>query len=174
MIQRQVNSSVEYINAKPTDGVTQVLNLTTSGGSGGGDTFTITPNAALKAALGYSGTATAAIAYNAAAADVQAALVALCGAGTFVCTGGALPTQVVITCAGTAAGLTIGNFSTTNSGGVTSTITTATAGVTGSFRNWVGDAGLKVVNRADGTVYENYGTVTVTAWRPLDGVNPVV
>lgn len=79
---------VEQSRSDPYE--TQTLTIT---GTPTGGTFTIT----------YAGQTTAAIAYNATAATVQAALVALSniGAGNVVCTGGVLPgTAVVISFAG--------------------------------------------------------------------------
>lgn len=74
-------------------GVNEVQSLVATSASSG--TFT----------LSFRGQTTAGIAYNATAADVQTALVALStiGTGGVVCTGGALPgTPVVITFSGTA------------------------------------------------------------------------
>ena len=78
----------------------------TSAGTPTGGTFT----ASLKIPITGGGTkteTTAAIAYNAAAATIQSALIDLPGvsAGEIVCSGGALPTQVVVTFALGLAGL---------------------------------------------------------------------
>lgn len=77
----------------PSTSEVQTVTIT---GTPTGGTFTLT----------YSGQTTTAIAYNASAATVQAALIALSniGTGDVVCTGGALPgTAVTVTFAGTLA-----------------------------------------------------------------------
>ena len=73
-------------------GVTEIVTITHTNATGG--TFTLT----------HENQTTASIAFNASAATVQAALVALTsiGAAGVVCTGGALPTAVVCTFSGTA------------------------------------------------------------------------
>lgn len=75
--------NIQEVEADPYE--TQTLTIT---GTPTGGTFTIT----------YSGQTTAAIAYNAAAADVQAALEALSniGTGNVACTGGDLPGTAVV------------------------------------------------------------------------------
>lgn len=113
--------------ADPTSGVCEVQTLTITGTPTGGD-FTIT----------YAGQTTAAIAHNANAAAVQAALVALSNiaVGDVVCTGGALPgTPVVITFGGLLGYQNVALATTTDSltGGTApaSAITTTTPGSVG-------------------------------------------
>ena len=172
----------------PASGVSQVLHLTTSAGSGG-DTFTITPNALVKTLLGYTGTATAAIAYNATAAQVQAALQLLFSTSTTVSapylaaatasTGGALPTQVVITLGGPLGGIATGTWTTTDSGGVTSTLTSATAGTTGAMRG-ITSRGDLYTDTTNHIVYENSQVTTGNAdifnpqWTQINGIEPNV
>ncbi|MFE5332946.1 hypothetical protein ACFRCG_41840 [Embleya sp. NPDC056575] len=103
----------------------EVQTVSITGGPTGG-TFTLT----------YSGQTTAAIAYNASAAVVQAALEALSniGVGDVVCTGGALPgTAVTVTFGGTlaytdVAAMTANSGSLTGGTSPTVVIATPTAG----------------------------------------------
>lgn len=92
-----VNLGLMSLAGAPTDGVNEVQTIVLTGTPTGG-TFTIS----------WSGQTTAAIAYNATAAVVQAALEALSNiaVGDVVCTGGPLPgTTVTITFGGELAGL---------------------------------------------------------------------
>lgn len=88
-------TATNYMASMQKVGINEVQTLAITGTPTGG-TFTLT----------YSGQTTSAIAYNASAATVQAALVALSNVGTgqVTCTGGALPgASVVITFGGTLA-----------------------------------------------------------------------
>jgi hypothetical protein len=105
-----------------TNGTNEVQTLSTTGTVTAG-TFTLT----------YSGQTTSAIAWNAAASAVQAALIALSNIGPsdMVCTGGPLPaTPVVCTFTGTLGNTNVAQMTSTDTltGGSTS-IATTTAGV---------------------------------------------
>ena len=108
-------------------GVNEVDSLITTGTPTGG-TFTITVN----------GVTSAPIAFNAAAATVQAALVAMSNiaAGDVVCGGGALPTAVTLTWGGAFAGqaVSVSASGAGLTGGTTPTavVTNVTAGTVGS------------------------------------------
>lgn len=82
--------------------------------------------------IGFDGETTAAIAFNASAADVQAALQALSniGPGDVAVTGGPLPGTVTLTFAGQYAGMDVPTVVVTPTGltGGTVTVTTVTAG----------------------------------------------
>lgn len=86
--------------------------------------------------LSLDGVATGAIAYNATAAAVQAALVAAYGAGTFTVSGGALPPTVTITAAGTNTGLPlplfVGDGSLLTGGSTLLAVATTVVGVPGT------------------------------------------
>lgn len=107
------------------NGVNEVQSLAITGTPTGG-TFTLT----------YSGQTTSALAYNATAAQVQAALEALSniGAGDVSCTGGPLPgTAIAVQFRGALAATNVAQMTTTDSltGGTApaSAVTTTTAGV---------------------------------------------
>lgn len=114
-----------FVDSVP--GTNQVNSLVTTGTPTGG-TFTITVN----------GVTSAGIAFNAAAATVQAALVAMSNiaAGDVVAAGGALPTAVTLTWGGAFAGqaVTVSASGAGLTGGTTPTaaVTTTTAGAVGS------------------------------------------
>lgn len=111
----------------------EVQSIAITGGPTGG-TFTIT----------YSGQTTAAIVYNATAAQVQTALTALSnlGAGQVTCTGGPLPTTAVaVTFGGTLAGIDVAPFTASGAlltGGTTPAVvvTTTTPGGSGAAVGW--------------------------------------
>jgi hypothetical protein len=107
-----------------TAGVAEVQSLVDTGASAG------------QLKLTFLGQTTADIAYNASAAAVQAALELLpsIGTGNVTCTGGPLPTAVVITFAGRLAKvaglpLIVGSMGTTPLTGGTAVVTRTTAGV---------------------------------------------
>lgn len=142
----------------PGNGTNHVETLTTTGTPTGG-TFTLT----------YMGWETAAIAFDAAAAAVQAALEALpsVGAGDIVCSGGALPTGVVMTRAANLQKLNDGNIAMgTNSltGGTTPTtdIAQTTPGVTADHR--LAPKGAQVIDTTNGIAYINTGTALAPTW----------
>lgn len=145
----------------PTDGVSEVQRITPSGTIDGG-TFTLT----------YDGQATAAIDWDATAAEVAAALVALSNlsAGQVVGSGGPLPGAfVAITFAGTLAGLPVTELvvddSNLTGAGATLTVTTTTAGVRGTYRGVQG--GGLVQDITGGVLYQNTGDATVPVWSDL-------
>jgi hypothetical protein len=112
-------SNISQIVQLSATAVNDVQTLTTTGVPTGG-TFTLT----------FNGATTTAIAYNASAATVQAALQALTsiGSGNITAAGGPLPTAVVLTFAGSLAGqyqnLITGN-STLLTGGTTPAVVVA-------------------------------------------------
>ena len=120
-----------------TTAVNEVQTLTVTGTPTGG-TFRLT----------FKGATTTAIAHNASAATVQAALEALVtiGTGGVTCTGGALPgTAVVITFAGTSTSgrphpaITFGSNLLTGGTAPTATIAETTKGIqAGAFKAWDG------------------------------------
>jgi hypothetical protein len=147
----------------PTNGVDEVVSLAITGAPEGG-TFTIT----------FGGATTAAIAYNATAAQVQAALVLLSsiGAGNVVCAGGALPgSAVTITGAGDLSGLNLGTFTSTDSltgGTVPATgFTVTTSGVKGSYRGAKPGTAL-ISTTGVGFIYTNTGTAAKPTWTESD------
>lgn len=166
---------IQDVQGTLTSGASQQLTLATTSGSGG-DTFTITPNAALKTLLQYSGTATSAIAYDATAQDVEDALNALVGtdgaasAKRITCAGGPLDgSDVLIYLTGSAAGFASGAWTTTDTGGVSSTITNTTAGTTGSLRGYAQNGAI-AVDTTNKNAYENQGNVFLVSWKPCNGI----
>lgn len=147
------------IASAPTNGVDEVITLTTTGTVTGG-TFTLT----------YGGQTTEAIAYNATASAVQTALAAIStiGSGNVTCAGGPLPsTGVTIQFTGTLSGTDAGAMS-ANSASLTGTTpvavpTVTTAGVQGSYR---GAPVYTVLVRTDGVgfLYMNTNTSQRPVW----------
>lgn len=145
----------------PVNGTSEVQTLTITGTPTGG-TFK----------LEFKGQRTAAIAYNASAANVVTALVALStiGAGGVTASGGALPgTPVVITfAAGNAAraqpNITVQEAAFTGGTAPAAAIAETTPGVDGTLRD--SPIGTRYVNTANGVVYTktaaNVWTVTGT------------
>lgn len=132
----------------PSNGTSEVQTLTITGTPTGG-TFKIQ----------FRGRRTAAIAYNAAAAAVQAALEALpsLGSGQVTCGGGALPgTPVTITFAGTQAAraqplATVVESALTGGTTPAAAITETTPGVTGTMRD--APIGAQYVRTSNGVLY---------------------
>lgn len=146
----------------PADGVTEVQTYVFDTDPPTGGTFTIT----------FDGQTTAAIDFDATAAEVQAALEALSniGSGGVVCTGGPLPdTLVTITFAGEMAGLAVAEITATLTGLTGGTpvavIATTVAGVTGSFRG-LGE-GTILTDSTNGNIYVNSGTRALPVWSLL-------
>lgn len=168
MLTRRFQANSTFLRGAPlgetTTGVNEVQTLTITGTPTGG-TFRLT----------FQGIQTAAIAHNASAATVQAALEALIsiGTGNVACTGGALPgTAVVITFQGSlaAAPQQLVTFDTTANlltGGTapTGAVASTTKGVAaGALKAWVGDLvtppAIPTVSAvAGGTVFGD-GTIT--------------
>lgn len=153
-----VNAPLTLASA-PTDGVNELITLTTTGTVSGG-TFTLT----------FGGNTTSAIAYNASAATVSAALVALAsiGSGNVTCGGGPLPgTGLTIEFTGTLSGLNVGAMSVDYALLTGSTpvvvVTVTTAGVQGSYR---GAPANTVLMRTDGVgfLYANTNTTQRPVW----------
>ena len=142
----------------PITGVDEVVTLSTTGTVSGG-TFTLT----------FGGQTTTEIAYNATAATVSAALVALStiGTGNVTCAAGPLPsTGVTIQFTGTLSGQNVGAITSTDSltGSTPATVlTVTTAGVQGSFR---GAPQYSVLMRTDtpGYLYVNTNTAARPVW----------
>lgn len=137
----------------PVAGVNEVQTVTITGTPTGG-TFT----------LSYGGATTAPIAYNANAAAVQAALVALStiGAGNVVCGGGGLPgTPITVTFQSNLGALDVPVL-TANGAGLTGgatpavSVTTTTPGVTATGRGQI--TGALYADTTNGVLYENKGT----------------
>lgn len=150
-------SSVQMAGA-PTNGVNAVKTLTITGTPTGG-TFTLT----------FGGQTTAAIAYNATAAQVQAALELLSSIGTggVVCAGGPLPgTGVTITFALTLAGKPQNTPTSTDSltGGSApaSALANTTTGVWGSYRSV--PLGCYLLDTTNGFLYRNTGDIYTPVW----------
>lgn len=115
---------IGYSDEGASGGVNEVQTITTTGTPAGGD-FTLT----------FAGATTEAIAYNAAAATVELALEALgtVGSGNATCSGGPLPSGVVVTFTGDLAGVNVppitGTASFTGGTSPALVITQTTAGV---------------------------------------------
>ena len=143
----------------PTAAVNAVQTVSISGTPTGG-TFTLT----------FEGRTTAAIAYNAAAAAVQSALLALdCfDTGDVVGSGGALPgTAVVLTFGGNYAGTPVSALTADGSGltGGTSpavSVAQTTAGVAASGRG--APKGRLLTDTTNGKMYVNTGTALSPTW----------
>lgn len=124
-----------------------------------GGTFTLT----------YSGQTTAAIDFDATAAEIQAALEALSNiaVGDVICAGGPVnTTPVTITFGGTLAGRNVAQITTTatslTGGAGTATCTTSTAGVTPTL-----DVTVETCKTADGT-FRTVASFTQVAGTDLD------
>ena len=142
--------------ALTSSGTNEVQTVTITGTPTGG-TFTLT----------FAGETTAAIAYNANAAAVQAALVALgnVNSGDIVVTGGALPgTAVTLTFGGQFAGTNVPQLTATSSltGGTTPAVAVATT--TG------GVAGEVLVSLGEGNSFCLQTTPTTSAWTSVKTV----
>lgn len=147
------------MSSAPIDGVSEIQILTITGTPGGG-TFTVT----------YNGVTSGNIAYNAAAATVQAALEAMSSIGTGnVTVSGGAGGPYTVTFAGSLAGMPIGAVEVAHAftGGSSPDIESEvdTVGVTGSFRAVAGLGAL--LNRTDTPgAYINKGTsVYKPAWK---------
>jgi len=148
---------LQYAGA-PVAGTDEVQTVTITGTPTGG-TFTLT----------YEGSTTAAIAYNAAAAAVVAALEALptIGTGNVTGGGGALPgTAVTITFA---AGLGKRNVAQMTASGSFSggsapavAVTTTTPGVDATGRSAL--KGALLIDTTNGALYQNTGTPQAPVW----------
>jgi len=142
----------------PTDGVDEVQRLTPTGTISGGD-FTIT----------FEGQETDAIAFNATAAAIQAALEALSNVavGEVEVTGGPMNTTAVdITFTGNKAGtdrtqVTVDDGNLTGSTPVI-TPSTVTGGVVGSYRG--AQPGAILQDTTNGILYRNVGTRATPTW----------
>ena len=146
------------MSAAPTTGVNAVQTLSVTGSPTGGS-FTLT----------FGGKTTAAIAFNAAASDVQAALQALSsiGAGNVTCTGGPLPgSNVVVTFSNSLAGQPQNTITHTDSftGGATpaASVASTTSGVWGSYRSAL--PGALLLDTLNGFIYKNTGDQYTPVW----------
>lgn len=143
----------------PTQGVDEVQTITPSGTISGG-TFTLT----------YGGDTTAAIDFDATAAEVAAALNALdaLGSGEVTGSGGPVNTDPVdITFSGrTSGGLGVSEMTVDDALLTGSTpalaISTATAGVRGTYRG--AQVGAVLQDTTNGRLYENTGSAQTPAW----------
>jgi len=143
----------------PTNGTSEVQTLTQTGSPTGG-TFR----------LSFKGRRTSAIAYNASAATIVAALEALyvVGAGGVTATGGPLNTDpVVVTFAGSLAKkavplLVLAQNSLTGGTSPTVGIAETTPGVDATHRGAA--KGAKLVDTTNGVDYINTGTATSPTW----------
>jgi hypothetical protein len=157
------NGAEIFYAGVPVNGVSEVQRLTITGTPTGG-TFTLT----------WSGQTTAAIAYNATAAVVQAALEALSNidVGEVACSGGPLPgTAVDITFQNGLGGKNQPAATTTDSltGGSSpaSAITTPTPGVQGTYRGAA--FGAILLDTVNGVIYEQTNTSPATpTWSAVE------
>lgn len=156
-----VDSAVFDVSTLTPGGVNEVQTITINGVPTGG-TFTLT----------YRGETTAAIAYNANAAAVQAALQALgqIGAGNVVVTGGPGPgTPYVVTFQNQLGKKDVDPITATASltGGTTPSVTVAetTKGNSKNAGLYVIESGLILMETADGTKVQEYD-----ASRPIVGI----
>lgn len=149
-----------YYNAgAPSNGTDEVQTVTITGTPTGG-TFT----------LSFGGFTTAAIAYNANAATVQAALEALptIGTGGVTCGGGALPgVAVTVTFAGNltklaVATITVGTNALTGGTSPAVAVTETTPGVTATCRGALKSATL--IDTTNAKHYINTGTALAPTW----------
>jgi hypothetical protein len=146
-------------NGVPSNGTNEVQTINTTGTPTGG-TFR----------LSFEGFVTAAIAFNAAAAIIQAALEALpsIGAGNVVCAGGPLGTgAVTATFQGNrgrqvVALLALAENALTGGTAPTATVVETTPGVDATERG--APRGAQYTNTATGVVYTNMGTETAPTW----------
>lgn len=144
----------------PTNGVNEVKTLTIDAAGG---TFTLT----------YAAQTTSAIAFNALASVVQAALIALStiGAGNISVSGSA-GGPYTITFLGTLSGLpqTLTSTATSLTGGAgTATVTQATLGVRGDYRSCA--LGQVVIDTTNNRIYENTGTRAKPVWTEPNTAN---
>lgn len=124
--------------------------------------------------LTFGGVETAALAYTATAAQIQAALVAHAqiGAGGVVCTGGPVTdplTPVVITWAGIHAGKDMGAITVTSAAslnGKTIGVSTS-AGVTGTYRGFPGNNPI-LLKTDTGIAYYRTGHPNVPQWTAME------
>jgi hypothetical protein len=139
-----ISAASDTCDRANTQGTNEVQTLTITGTPTGGSftvTSTITGYSRLTADNNFTGT-TVAVAYNATAAVLQAALETILGVGNVVCAGGPFPgTACTITFQGELAVTNVAALSTTDSltGGSTpaSAISTTTAGVNGAITSTV-------------------------------------
>lgn len=158
------NWPVLFFAGAPTDAVDEVQSVAIAGTPPTGGTFTLT----------HSGQTTAAIAFDADAAEVEAALQALSNidAGDVLCSGTDLPGGTILVTfrrglggqnvdamTGSAANLT---------GGANNTITiaTPTAGIRGTFRG--AQAGALLADTTNGKLYENTGDPYSPIWTEIE------
>ena len=134
--------------------------------------FDVNPPTGGTFTISFDGQTTAAIAWNATAAAIQSALVALSniGTGNVVVTGGPMPgTLATITFGGHLGGLNLAEITTTltnlTGGTPVSVIATTVAGVQGSYRGC--DQGTYFMDTTNGAVYANSGTRGVPVWSIL-------
>ena len=146
------NGAELFFDGTPVNGVNEVQRISISGSPAGG-TFTVT----------WSGQTTAAIAFNATAATVQAALEALSNidVGEVACSGGPFPgTAVDVSFQNALGGLNQPAMTTSDSftGGSTpaSAITTPTPGVRGTYRGTA--FGAICCDTSSGIFYEQTST----------------
>jgi|ERR1041385_73056 hypothetical protein len=147
-----------YSAGVPAAGTTAVQTISSTGTPTGG-TFK----------LKYGSQRTSALAYNASAANIQTALRALSNIGSsgVNCSGGALPTDVVVTFAGPLAKRAVKTISVVEkalTGGSSPDITVAntTPGVNSEFPGLAGVG--QPVRGGDGKLYVNTGTADSPTW----------
>lgn len=139
-----ISATADTCDRAATQGTSEVQTLTITGTPTGGSftvTSTITGYSRLTSDNNFTGT-TVAVAYNATAAVLQAALETILGVGNVVCAGGPFPgTACTITFGGELAHTNVAALTTTDSltGGSSpaSAITTTTAGVNGAVTSTV-------------------------------------
>lgn len=142
----------------PAAGVNEVQTITGAATGGSGP-------------LTFNGQPTAAVAYNATAAAIQAALVALSnvGAGNVVCAGGPLGTAgVTVTFQGALANapqslITVGAGFT---GGAV-TVAETTHGVTATYAGYAAPGAL-LIDTTNQKLYQNTGTQAAPVWTKVD------
>ena len=147
----------------PTDGVNEVQRITITGTPTGGS-FTLT----------YEGQTTGSIAYNASAANVQAALEAIPAlTGNVTCSGGALPGSYVVVTFNNALGglnvsMLVANASLTGGTSPAIAVTETTAGVQSPQRGLCSTGGTYVrtsATPANVNEYLNVGTPYTPSWK---------
>ena len=140
----------------PTDGVNEVVTITIDATGG---TFTIT----------FGGQTTAALAWNASAAVVQAALEGLSSIGSGNITVGLAALVYTLTFSGSLSGKDVGNVTTSaaglTGGGQTANVAVTTAGVNGSYRG--AEPGQVMLDTTNHKIYQNTGTKYKVAWTEL-------
>lgn len=160
------NYSMLVFDGVPVNGTNEVQSIAISGSPTGG-TFTLT----------YDGQTTGAIAYNASAAAVQAALEAISNidSGDVACSGGPLPgTAVTVTFQNKLGGKNVSLLTANSSGltgGSTPTVTpsTTTAGVRGTYRTAQNGAILAAKDGdGNGVLYENTGNRGTPTWSQIE------